>query len=278
METEIITLYVICDEFLKASNHHEDNQVEMSDAEVMTTALVAMLKYGGNYAQARRQLAERRYIPGMLSESRFSRRLNRIGHLFVPLFALVADTWKTLNPENIYALDTFPIPVCDNIRISRARIYQDEQYRGYIASKRRYFYGLKIYMLVTQTGQPVEFFFSPGADSDVAHLDQFDFNLPPGSIVYADKAFTHYLIEDCLAQDGQIDLSPYRKKNSKRPVPPWIRFLQQHYRRIVETSASLVERLLPKHIHATNTAGFELKVILFIVAFSFDRLLSNVAS
>jgi hypothetical protein len=249
METEIITIYVICDEFLGAINHNEDNQIEMSDAEVMTTALVAMLKYGGNYAQARRQLADQGYIPNMLSESRFSRRLNRIGHLFVPLFALLANTWKSLNPDHIYAIDTFPLPVCDNIRISRARIYQTEQYRGYIASKRRYFYGLKIYILVTQTGQPVEFFFSPGGDSDVAH-------------------------EDCLAEDGQIDLSPYRKKNSKRPVPPWIRFLQQRFRKIVETSASLVERLLPKHIHATNTAGFELKVILFIVAFSFDRLLS----
>ena len=274
METEIITIYVICDEFLAVMSHHQDKQVEMSDAEVMTTALVAMLKYGGNYAEARRQLGERGYIPKMLSESRFSRRLNRIGHLFVPLFAVLAETWKSLNPENIYALDTFPIPVCDNIRIRRARIYHDERYRGYTASKRRYFYGLKIYILVTQTGQPVEFFFSPGGDSDVAHLDQFDFDLPPGSTVYADKAFNHYLIEDCLAEDGQIDLSPYRKKNSKRPVPPWVRFLQQHFRKIVETSASLVARLLPKHIHASNAAGFELKIILFIVAFSFDRLLS----
>lgn len=275
METEIITIYVICDEFLRAINHHEDNQVEMSDAEVMTTALMAVLKYGGNYAEARRQLADRRYIPGMLSESRFSRRLNRIGPLFLLLFGVLADTWKTLNPDNVYALDTFPIPVCDNIRISRARIYQNEQYRGYIASKRRYFYGLKVYILVTQTGEPVEFFFSPGGDSDVTHLDQFDFDLPAGSTVYADKAFNHYLIEDCLAEHGQINLSPYRKKNSKRPVPPWIRFLQQRFRKIVETSASLVERLLPKHIHATNTAGFELKVILFIVALSFDRLLAS---
>ena len=275
METEIITIYVICDEFLRAINHHEDNQVEMSDAEVMTTALMAVLKYGGNYAEARRQLADRRYIPGMLSESRFSRRLNRIGPLFVLLFGMLAETWKTLNSDNVYALDTFPIPVCDNIRISRARIYQDEQYRGYIASKRRYFYGLKVYILVTQTGEPVEFFFSPGGDSDVTHLDQFDFDLPPGSTVYADKAFNHYLIEDCLAEHAEINLSPYRKKNSKRPVPPYIRFLQQHFRKIVETSASLVERLLPKHIHATNTAGFELKVILFIVALSFDRLLAS---
>jgi len=31
--------------------------------------------------------------------------------------------------------------------------------------------------------------------------------------------------------------------------------------------------LLPKHIHATNSAGFELKIILFMLALSFDRLL-----
>jgi hypothetical protein len=42
---------------------------------------------------------------------------------------------------------------------------------------------------------------------------------------------------------------------------------------IVETSASLVKWLLPKSIHTTNTAGFELKVILFMLALSFDRLL-----
>ena len=107
----------------------------------------------------------------------------------------------------------------------------------------------------------------------MACLDQFDFDLPPGSTVYADKIYNDYLVEDCLKEDGDINLSPFRMANSKRPDPPWIRFLQHHYRKIVETSGSLVERLLPKHIHATNAAGFELKVILFILALSFDRFL-----
>jgi hypothetical protein len=231
-----------------------------------------MLYCGGNYAKARKQLGCQQYIPDMLSESRFSRRLNRLGHLFVPLFAMLAQTWKTLNPENIYSLDTFPIPVCDNIRIARARIYQHEDYRGYIASKKRYFYGLKVHILVTHTGEPVEFFLTPGAYSDVSYLDQFDFDLPEGATVYADKIYNYYLVEDCLQEDGQITFSPFRKRNSKRPVPPWIRFLQHYFRKMVETSISLVERLLPKHIHATNAAGFELKVILFILALSFDRL------
>jgi hypothetical protein len=273
METEIITLYVICDEFLRYRNRRDHQQSEMSDAEVLTTALVAMLYCGGNYAQARRWLGVPHYIPRMLSKSQFSRRLNRLQSLLPSLFRLVAEQFKADNSDQIYALDTFPVAVCDNYRIKRCRIYTDERYRGYIASKKRYCYGLKVHLLVTQQGQPVEFFFTPGSANDVAHLDDFDFDLPPQATVYADKAYNHYLVEDCLAQDGQITLSPFRKQNSKRPVPPWLRFLQHHYRKIVETSASLVERLLPKHIHPTNTAGFELKVMLFMLALSFDRLL-----
>lgn len=273
MELEIITLYVICDEFLQSMNHqdHPDNQ--MSDAEVLTTGLVAMLYCGGNYAQARRWLGVAHYIPRMLSKSQFSRRLNRLQPLLLALFRQLAEQWKAHNRQQIYALDSFPVAVCDNYRISRCRIYTDKRYRGKITSKKRYFYGLKVHLMVTEQGQPVEFFFTPGSAADVAHLDDFDFDLPPGSTVYADKAYNHYLIEDCLAEDGQITLLPFRKKNSKRPLPPWIRFLQHRYRKIVETSASLVERLLPKSIHATNRAGFELKIILFMLALSFGRLL-----
>jgi hypothetical protein len=273
MESEIISLYVICDEFLQYMNRPDHPDSEMSDAEVLTTALVAMLYCGGNYAQARRWLGVPHYIPRMLSKSQFSRRLNRLQPLLMALFGLLAEQFKALNSDQIYAIDTFPVAVCDNYRIKRCRIYTDESYRGKIVSKKRYFYGLKVHLMVTQSGQPIEFFFTPGSASDVAHLADFEFELPPGSTVYADKAYNHYFIEDRLAEDGQIILSPFRKKNSSRPVPPWIFFLQHHYRKIVETSASLVDRLLPKSIHATNQAGFELKIILFMLALSFDRLL-----
>ena len=245
----------------------------MSDAEVMTTALVAMLHWGGNYAKARKWLKNRQYIPTMLGKSRFSRRLNRLNHLVVSCFNLIGQSWKEVNPADSYAIDTFPLPVCDNIRINRAKIYQEEAYWGYIASKKRYFYGLKVHLMVTQQGEPVEFFITPGSGSDVKYLNQFDFDLPPGSTVYADKIYNAYLVEDCLQEDGDIDFSPFRKANSQRPDPAWKRFLQHHYRKIVETSGSLIERLLPKHIHATNSAGFELKVILFVLPFSFDHLL-----
>ena len=55
-------------------------------------------------------------------------------------------------------IDSLPIAVCDNIRIRRSKIYSTEDFRGYQASKKRYFYGLKVHLMVTQAGQPVECF------------------------------------------------------------------------------------------------------------------------
>jgi hypothetical protein len=43
-------------------------------------------------------------------------------------------------------------------------------------------------------------------------------------------------------------------------------------RKMVETTGSLVERILPKHIHAVTAAGGELKVALFVLDGSFGYL------
>lgn len=40
----------------------------------------------------------------------------------------------------------------------------------------------------------------------------------------------------------------------------------------VETTGSLIERLLPKSIHAVTARGFELKVALFVLACSINFL------
>jgi hypothetical protein len=271
MDTQIVAVFCLVADILKAMRHREDEQCKMSDAEVMTTAIIAVLYFGGNYTQARRMLASQGYIPRMLSKSRFSRRLHRIKPFFLTLFNVLGEHWKVLNEESVYAIDTFPIPVCDNYRIPSVKLYQGEQYRGYIASKKRYFYGIKLHLIVTQAGQPVELMLSPGSFFDGTGLYAFDFDLPEGSQVVGDKTYNNYLVEDLLKPAG-IRLSPFRKKNSKRPVPPWIQYLQFHYRKMIETTGSLLSNLLPKKIHATSALGFELKIMLFVLACSFNYL------
>jgi hypothetical protein len=43
MINEIITIYAIINDLLKAIGHDEDNRCVMSDAEIITTALVAAM-------------------------------------------------------------------------------------------------------------------------------------------------------------------------------------------------------------------------------------------
>ncbi len=78
MDTQIIVVFCLCADMLKSLHHYEDRQCRMSDAEVMTTAIVAMLYFRGNFRLASQYLYEHGYIPNMVSRSRFNRRLHRI--------------------------------------------------------------------------------------------------------------------------------------------------------------------------------------------------------
>ena len=198
----------------------------------MTTAIVAALRFRGNFELARHALQEEGYIPKMLGKSRFNRRLHRIQELFMTLFHLLGETCKDLNSQSVYVLDSFPIPACDNYRICRSRRYSGEEWRGRQASKRRYFYGVKIHIMVTEQGQPVEFFLTPGSVSDTTAYRNYDFDLPPQAWITADKAYTDYDVEDAINESG-LRMKPIRRSNSKRPFEPWIFYLQSTYRKIV---------------------------------------------
>src|SRR5262249_3466464 len=98
--------------------------------------------------------------------------------------------------------------------------------------------------------------------------------LPDGSIIYADKAYNDYAIEDLLQEVDHIQLMPIRKKNSKRAVPPYISFVQSYHRKRVETAGSLLAQLLPKSIHAATSQGFALKLALFVITSSLNGYLN----
>jgi hypothetical protein len=273
MEEQIITVYSLCEDLLKGLGIKEDPQVHMNNAEVMTVALTAALFFSGNFEKSRAFLSEGGYIQEMLSKSRLNRRLHAIPEeVWLSLFDLLAQVFKQTNPQQEYIVDSFPMPVCDNIRIRRCKLYQTEAYRGYIPSKRRYFYGLRVHLVISKTGEPVECMLAPGAWNDCRVLKDLHLDLPEGSTLYADKIYNDYAYEDLLQEAAGISLKPLRKKNSKRAVPPWVTALRKYVRKRVETTGSQITALFPKVIHAVTAKGFELKAMLFVLAFAIQCL------
>jgi hypothetical protein len=125
---------------------------------------------------------------------------------------------------------------------------------------------------VIKDGQPVECFLTLGSYSDGCMLKTFRCDVPEGGHIYADKAYHDYGMEDVLLEASHMQLYPSRQKNSTRTLPPYIAYVQHHYRKRIETVGSLIERMLPNTIHAVTATGFEVKVCLFVLAYSINCL------
>ena len=137
MLNEIITVYAITDDLLKATGHCEDCRRDMSDAEIITTVLIAAMFFNGNHSAACSYMKDHNLIPKMLEKSRFNRRLHNISMLMNDLFHQVGMILKESSDCTEYLLDSFPVAMCDNIRIFNVKLIKSEDYRGYIAMSLR---------------------------------------------------------------------------------------------------------------------------------------------
>ncbi|WP_163318764.1 IS982 family transposase [Dysgonomonas sp. 520] len=252
-------------------NHREPESRKTCDAEIITVVLIAAQYFSGNIEKSLCFVRCTGLMPDMLSKSRFNRRLHKIGELISELFFHVGQAVKELNIGTTYCIDSFPVSVCQNIRIINSKLVKGKKYHGYCASKRTYFYGFKVHMIVTSNGTPVEFTFTTGNKHDLDGLKQLPVNLPEGSELLADCAYTDYLLEEMLADNG-VNLLAARKNNSKHPHNPCTEYLISIGRKRVETAFSDIAKYMPKKIHAVTDTGFLIKLIAFIWAYTFDKL------
>lgn len=271
-EDKIIGIYCIVDDILKGIGHLEDSRRRVSDSEVITTAIVSALYFGGHLDNGRGFMKMTGLVPRMLDKSRFNRRLHEVSELVFSLFCQLGHCLKSMAGAAEYVIDSFPVAVCDNIRISRCRLLKGKQWRGKQCSMRRYFYGVKVQVLVNSAGIPVEFGFVPGCESDVQALKKLPLAVAAESRIYGDSAYTDYQAEDDLREADLIELMIQRKSNSKRPDEPWIRFIKEHMRKGIETSFSEIKALFLRKIHAVTFKGFLLKLVMFILAFTLNKL------
>lgn len=268
-------IYCFLDDLLKAMNHKSDVREQINDAQVITTAVIAMLYFGGNYQKSLTSVADADIFSKSLSRSRFSRRLNRISDLLHLIFNELGSTLKELNWESRYAIDSFPVPMCQNIRIGRNRLTKTvsdkETYRGYVSSKRVYFFGVRVQVITTIENVPVEFSILPGESADLQGLAELPFNFPEGAEIAADAAYTEYNWEDFAQENDEIKLLVMRKKGSQRGDDLPTKYFKFWLRHRIETTFGEISKMFPKKIHATNLNGFIFKVFMFLLAFQLDK-------
>jgi hypothetical protein len=90
--------------------------------------------------------------------------------------------------------------------------------------------------------------------------------VPYWSVIYADSAYLNRKVACQLFEKDKILLIAQTRSNSKYSTPKATEKRRKKKRKMVETTFSILERLLPKSIHAVTKKGFELKVVNFVIA------------
>ena len=131
-------------------------------------------------------------------------------------------------------------------RIPRCKLLTGKAYHRRYASKRSWFYGLKVQVVATSDGVPVEFHSHAGGESEQAGRRGLPLDLPTGSVLYTDAGYTDYVAEDLFNEASGSQQQTARRKDSKRPHHPAQNFLIQYFSKSIETTFSQLTARFPK--------------------------------
>lgn len=184
------------------------------------------------------------------------------------IFRFLAFLSKEAEETCYFAVDSFPVPYCQKNRIDKRKRFLDSKYIGFAASKKRYFCGIKVHMVVTNQGRPIEVQFSPGRESDINALWNMELDIPSYSILYADGAYNCFDFEDILESESIYLLAKRGVKAKNRTRSAAEERAISSKRQIIETAFSVITSLFPRSLKCRTESGFLIKVFCFILAYS----------
>src|SRR5918998_1655253 len=258
----IVPVYVVIDTVMRASDHRSHRLAHISDAEVLTVAVVAA-RYFQNHHERALQIVQRLgYLSGKLSTARFNRRLHALGDWL----RLSLETLGALFAQGeAFIIDSLPVPACRRARARRCRKVRGAAYCGYCAAKGEQAFGWRLHLLCTATGVPVAFDLLPATLHDLTPVHELLFGLPAGASAYGDKAYNSRQDEATILAETGVRLVPIRKANMRPNL--WAdKLALRAYRKAIETVNSQLEAMGVQRLHARTTAGRELKVQASLLA------------
>jgi len=268
MEENIITIFCLVDDILKAIGKKDDSRAKICNAEILTIGYIAVRYFRGNYYNAHQlYLSMRPSYP--IDYSRFIRRLNNLHYEIDYAFRVLSEVFYKTAQSNIYSVDSFPVEVCKIERAQSCNIYNHKDMKGYNSSKKRWFYGFKVHMVVTTDKEPIHCYISYANEHDATAAKKYLPAMQADTTVIGDKGYVSKPLKQLL-EKFEINLNAIQRSNMGEDKDY---FIKRKLRKKVETVFSIITGRFGNVIKATSIDGFMTKLKLFITAYSMDCFL-----
>lgn len=231
-EFRMIRLYMVVGEFYQS--YIQRNSVRMSnhwqpaftDEEVMTIYLHGISEgrhqLKAIYRHTRNHLGE--WFPKLpTTYQAFVHRVNQLDEMWAEMAVwMQARLGQEAGVETPMVLDSFPVMMAGAARSGTARVAREEAAKGYCASKKQYYYGVKLHTLAIVRPErlplPTHVRVTPANVADITYLHDVSPHLSNAHL-YADLAYRDAALSEDLATRQVRLLTPAKKAKGQTELP-----------------------------------------------------------
>ena len=196
---------------------------KMSDLEVIALALTAeyyQINSENHLFYLLKNMSNK--FVNLISRRQFNDRRKSLIYKIKQIRQSIADLVN--GDENIFIIDSKPIPVCKNARFKRSKICKDSGFEkapstGYCSAQKMFYYGYKLHVVCGLSGMIHSFDFSKAKVHDVNYLRDVRYDYSDCTII-GDKGYISKTMQLNLFETANINLEvPYRKnQHNYQPV------------------------------------------------------------
>jgi hypothetical protein len=284
IEDLFLAIFVLVDDFFKLNFHNSNISrrsncppPEFTDSEVVTIQIVGEL-LSQNSQRAWLNLVRKNWLflfHKLPERSRFGRRLRKLQFVFSMLQSYMGFQTDA-NLESYYIVDSFPLTLCHLQRLKSSKLpFEYFANIGYNASKKAYYYGIKVHLATDLRGIPRFVFLTPANVSDAAALQmmaeeiQLTNHSGLAATLIGDKGYViNQKSRGSLREQG-IEVLAIKRNYAKEETESAINVLLRKSRKIIETTISLlVDQFNMAKTRTRSIAGLVTSIWSKIVAFT----------
>lgn len=242
---------------------------KLSDIEIIALALTAesIGIDSENYLFGKLRCDYRAAFPQLIHRSNFNRRRKNLSRYILQMNLHLAQ--KMNAGENVFIVDSMPVPVCKIVREKRSKIcrenFETAPDKGYSAVNKAWYFGYKMHLVTSAKGVFYSMDLSKASVHDVLYLNDVKYSGLNNCVLIGDKGYLSSTCKTDLFTYANIGLeTPMRtNQNNKKSFAPVFR---KSRKRIETLFSQLCDQFMLKRNYAKSFIGLSLRILTKITA------------
>jgi len=265
----------LCKSFLQPYLNKHDNfknyrhHPKMCDLDIIALSLCqeAMSIDSENFFWSKLKNDYNKDFPDLIHLTRYNTRKKNLAEFTHRCNQRLAEDLSS--GENIFLIDSIPIPVCKNARANRLKVccenFESSPDKGYSAINRQYYTGYKLHLVTSIEGVSVSYDITKASVHDIHFLNDVKYSGLNNATLIGDGA---YISSECkidLFETCKITLAaPAKKSQLNQPIFPFT--FKKSRKRIETLFSQLCDQMMLKRNYAKTFLGLSIRILSKITA------------